>query len=74
MNPDTLSPKEDRMRLIIPGGDGMVARIGNFVPTLPRKRMGDPAQLDSSLLYLVAPSSEFVTGTILKVDDGQGSR
>ncbi len=54
--------------------DGMVARIGDFVPTLPRKRMGDPAQLDSSLLYLVAPSSEFVTGTILKVDDGQGTR
>jgi NAD(P)-dependent dehydrogenase (short-subunit alcohol dehydrogenase family) len=54
--------------------DGMVERIGDFTHTLPRKRMGDPAQLDSSLLYLVAPSSEFVTGTILKVDDGQGSR
>jgi NAD(P)-dependent dehydrogenase (short-subunit alcohol dehydrogenase family) len=54
--------------------DGMVDRIGDFTHTLPRKRMGDPAQLDSSLLYLVAPSSEFVTGTILKVDDGQGAR
>jgi NAD(P)-dependent dehydrogenase (short-subunit alcohol dehydrogenase family) len=54
--------------------DGMVSRIGDFTPTLPRKRMGDPAQLDSSLLYLVAPSSEFVTGTILKVDDGQQPR
>ena len=54
--------------------DGMVERIGDFTHTLPRKRMGDPAQLDSSLLYLVAPSSEFVTGTILKVDDGQGAR
>jgi NAD(P)-dependent dehydrogenase (short-subunit alcohol dehydrogenase family) len=54
--------------------DGMVSRIGDFTPTLPRKRMGDPAQLDSSLLYLVAPSSEFVTGTVLKVDDGQQPR
>jgi NAD(P)-dependent dehydrogenase (short-subunit alcohol dehydrogenase family) len=54
--------------------DGMVGRIGDFTSTLPRKRMGDPAQMDSSLLYLVAPSSEFVTGTILKVDDGQGAR
>lgn len=54
--------------------DGMVARIGDFTPGLPRKRMGDPAQLDSSLLYLCAPSSEFVTGTVLKVDDGQGPR
>lgn len=54
--------------------DGMVARIGDFTPTLPRKRMGDPAQMDSSLLYLCAPSSEFVTGTVLKVDDGQQPR
>ena len=65
---------------IAPGGfnsemmDGMVARIGDFTPGLARKRMGEPAQLDSSLLYLVAPSSEFVTGTVLKVDDGQGPR
>jgi NAD(P)-dependent dehydrogenase (short-subunit alcohol dehydrogenase family) len=54
--------------------DGMVARIGDFSDTFPRKRIGDPAQLDSTLLYLVAPSSEFVTGTIVKVDDGQGPR
>ncbi len=54
--------------------DGMVSRIGDFSPTLPRKRLGDPAQLDSTLLYLVAPSSEFVTGTVVKVDDGQQSR
>jgi hypothetical protein len=38
---------------------------------LPRKRIGDPAQLDSTLLYLAAPASEFVTGTVVKVDDGQ---
>lgn len=54
--------------------DGMLSRLGDFTVEFPRKRLGDPAQLDSSLLYLVAPSSEFVTGTVLKVDDGQGSR
>lgn len=54
--------------------DGMIGRIGDFTPSLPRKRLGDPAQLDSTLLYLVAPSSECVTGTVIKVDDGQGSR
>lgn len=54
--------------------DGMLARIGDFTQSLPRKRIGDPAQMDSTLLYLVAPSSEFVTGTVVKVDDGQGSR
>jgi NAD(P)-dependent dehydrogenase (short-subunit alcohol dehydrogenase family) len=53
---------------------GMIERIGDFTPNLPRRRLGDPAQLDSTLLYLVAPSSEFVTGTVIKVDDGQGSR
>jgi NAD(P)-dependent dehydrogenase (short-subunit alcohol dehydrogenase family) len=54
--------------------DGMMARIGNFTDSLPRRRLGDPAQLDSTLLYLVAPASEFVTGTVIRVDDGQGRR
>jgi NAD(P)-dependent dehydrogenase (short-subunit alcohol dehydrogenase family) len=54
--------------------EGMIGRIGDFTPNLPRKRLGDPAQLDSTLLYLVAPSSEFVTGTVVKVDDGQQTR
>lgn len=54
--------------------DGMVARLGNFVAHTPRGRMGDPAQLDSTLLFLCAPASEFVTGTVVKVDDGQGPR
>src|SRR3954447_4213756 len=54
--------------------DGMIERIGPFADRLPRKRMGDPSQLDSTLLYLVAPESEFITGTIIKADDGQSSR
>ncbi|MFV0523528.1 MAG: SDR family NAD(P)-dependent oxidoreductase [Acidimicrobiales bacterium] len=54
--------------------DGMMDRIGDFTPTLPRKRLGNPAQMDSTLLYLCAPSSEFVTGTVIKVDDGQQPR
>jgi NAD(P)-dependent dehydrogenase (short-subunit alcohol dehydrogenase family) len=54
--------------------DGMLERIGDISAHFPRKRLGDPAQLDSTLLYLVAPASEFVTGTIIKVDDGQGPR
>ena len=54
--------------------DGMLERVGDISRAFPRKRLGDPAQLDSTLLYLVAPASEFVTGTVVKVDDGQGSR
>jgi NAD(P)-dependent dehydrogenase (short-subunit alcohol dehydrogenase family) len=54
--------------------DGMLERIGDMTKHFPRQRLGDPAQLDSTLLYLVAPSSECVTGTVIKVDDGQGPR
>ena len=54
--------------------EGRIARVGDFTNDLPRRRIGDPAQLDSTLLYLAAPASEFVTGTIVKVDDGQFPR
>jgi NAD(P)-dependent dehydrogenase (short-subunit alcohol dehydrogenase family) len=54
--------------------DGMLSRIGDITTTFPRHRLGDPAQLDSTLLYLVSSASEFVTGTVVKVDDGQGGR
>jgi NAD(P)-dependent dehydrogenase (short-subunit alcohol dehydrogenase family) len=54
--------------------DGMLERVGDISKGFPRKRLGDPAQLDSTLLYLCAPASEFVTGTIITVDDGQTPR
>ena len=54
--------------------DGMMARIGDFSSTTPRKRIGDPAQLDSTLLYLCSSASDAVTGTAIRVDDGQGGR
>jgi NAD(P)-dependent dehydrogenase (short-subunit alcohol dehydrogenase family) len=54
--------------------DGMLSRIGDITKAFPRKRLCDPALLDSTLLYLVSPASIAVTGTIIKVDDGQGSR
>lgn len=38
---------------------------------MPRQRVGQPWQLDSTLLYLVSPSSDFVTGTCVIVDDVQ---
>jgi NAD(P)-dependent dehydrogenase (short-subunit alcohol dehydrogenase family) len=45
-----------------------------IIAPFPRHRVGEPAQLDSTLLYLVSPSSEFVTGICLLVDDAQYSR
>ena len=54
--------------------DGMLARVGDITQRFPRKRIGDPAQMDSTLLYLVSPASDFVTGTVIKIDDAQGGR
>ncbi|WP_433622201.1 SDR family NAD(P)-dependent oxidoreductase [Nocardia sp. CA-120079] len=50
---------------------GMIDRVGDPSSSFPRKRLGNPAQLDSTLLYLVSPASDMVTGTVIKVDDAQ---
>lgn len=54
--------------------DGMLSRVGDITKGFPRQRLGDPAQLDSTLLFLVGPASDAVTGTVVRVDDGQGGR
>ena len=54
--------------------DGMLSRMGDITARFPRRRIGDPAQLDSTLLYLCSPASDAVTGTVIRVDDGQGPR
>ena len=54
--------------------DGMLERMGDIAQHFPRKRIGNPAQMDSTLLYFLSPASEFVTGTYVKIDDGQGPR
>jgi NAD(P)-dependent dehydrogenase (short-subunit alcohol dehydrogenase family) len=54
--------------------DGMLERMGDLAQQTPRKRICDPAQLDSTLLYLCSPASDAVTGATIEVDDGQGAR
>lgn len=54
--------------------EGMTQRMGDIAQHFPRKRICDPDLLDSTLIHLVAPASEAVTGTIIKVDDAQGPR
>lgn len=54
--------------------DGMLERMGDITQRFPRQRLCDPAQMDSTLLFLVGPASEAVTGTCIKIDDGQGPR
>lgn len=53
--------------------DGMLERMGDITQGFARRRLGTAEQLASSLLYLVSPSSEVVTGTCLKVHDGQAA-
>ena len=54
--------------------DGMLQRMGDITEGFPRKRIGKPSQLDSTLLYLVSPDSDLVTGATIRVHDGQGAR
>ena len=70
INVNAIAPGAFRTEMM----DGMISRTGDFSGGFPRKRLGEPEQLDSTLLYLVSPASEAVTGTVIKVDDGQGPR
>jgi len=70
INVNAIAPGAFRSEMM----DGMIARVGDMTRYFPRGRLGEPHQLDSTLLYLVSPSSEFVTGMVAKVDDGQEPR
>jgi NAD(P)-dependent dehydrogenase (short-subunit alcohol dehydrogenase family) len=37
----------------------------------PRKRLMEPSSLDATLLYLASESSEYTTGSVFSLDDGQ---
>jgi NAD(P)-dependent dehydrogenase (short-subunit alcohol dehydrogenase family) len=43
-----------------------------LIQQLPRKRVGKPADLDTTLLMLCANESHFVNGAIIAADDGYG--
>lgn len=42
------------------------------VEQFPRRRVGEPADLDKAILYLCDPDQRFLTGQVLRLDDGQG--
>ena len=60
--------------------DGMAERMGrgeekfDLTKLTKRNRVPTPDMLDSTLLYLCSPISQAVTGTVVKVDDGQLGR
>jgi NAD(P)-dependent dehydrogenase (short-subunit alcohol dehydrogenase family) len=41
------------------------------IDSFPRKRIGEAADLDATLLLLAADESRFMTGSLITVDDGQ---
>lgn len=43
-----------------------------LIQTLPRKRLGQPADLDSVLMMLCANESHFINGAVIAADDGFG--
>ncbi|MEO7335177.1 MAG: short-chain dehydrogenase, partial [Caldimonas sp.] len=43
-----------------------------FVESMPRKRVGRPADLDAVLMMLCANESQFVNGAVISADDGFG--
>ncbi len=48
-----------------PNGQAVIAQF-------PRRRVGEPADLDKAILYLCDPDQPFLTGQVLHLDDGQG--
>ena len=53
----------------------MLAARGDYVRQRQKRgRVGEPHQLDTTLLYLVSPASDAVTGISIKVDDAQMPR
>jgi len=50
------------------------AQLARVAAGMRRGRVGQPGQLDTTLLYLLDPASVFVTGTCIKVDDAQMAR
>jgi NAD(P)-dependent dehydrogenase (short-subunit alcohol dehydrogenase family) len=41
-----------------------------FIDSMPRKRIGSPADLDTALLMLCASESHFINGAVIEADDG----
>ena len=41
-----------------------------FIDSMPRKRIGTPADLDTALMMLCASESHFINGAVIEADDG----
>ncbi|WP_250003269.1 SDR family NAD(P)-dependent oxidoreductase [Actinoplanes sp. M2I2] len=53
-----------------PGEGGDPALLGRLAQQTPLGRVGDPAEIATTVLYLASPRSSYVTGTNVVVDGG----
>ena len=42
-----------------------------MIEGFPRRRLGEPADLDGAVLLLVSETSRYITGSVIVIDDGQ---
>jgi enoyl-[acyl-carrier protein] reductase III len=49
---------------------GRVPSLDTVIPKIPKRRMGTAAEVADSVLFLLSPEAEYVTGTTLVVDGG----
>jgi len=64
---------EQNRALLRDEGGGPTPRARSILAHTPQARLGDPADLDAALLWLVSPAAAFVTGTVVPVDGGFGA-
>jgi NAD(P)-dependent dehydrogenase (short-subunit alcohol dehydrogenase family) len=61
----------EQNRTLLTNPDGSYTeRGGLIIQNTPYKRMGNPAELNGALVWLLSDASRFVTGTIVGVDGG----
>ena len=49
---------------------GLVAPLETVVPKIPKRRLGTVQEAADTVLFLLSPASEYITGTTLVVDGG----
>jgi len=67
--PGFLLTEQNRYLLLDDDGD-LTERGQQIIDHTPQDRFGDPEDLLSTVLWLIAPGSEFVTGAVIPIDGG----
>ena len=61
---------QNRFLLVDEKTGKLTPRGETIIGHTPMRRFGDPADLIGSLIWLISPASEFVTGIVVPVDGG----